>query len=58
MMLIFEFNELCSLVHNYPLTSQCDQLQWRASVSGSFSSHNVYERLMFRGITDISADIW
>jgi zinc-binding in reverse transcriptase len=56
--LLCEFNELCSLVHTYPLTSQCDQLYWRASVSNSFSSHNVHEWLMFRGVIDISADIW
>jgi hypothetical protein len=56
--LLLDFNELCNLIRQIILIDRSDQLLWRASPSDSFSTHNVYEWLMFRGITNASTDLW
>jgi hypothetical protein len=56
--LLIEFNELSILVSNISLTLARDRFFWRMSPSDKFTSHEVYEWSMFRGLTDSSADIW
>jgi hypothetical protein len=55
-MLLLEFNEICTMVRQINLIDKSDQLKWRVSPSGCFISHDVYEWLMFRDITDNSAN--
>jgi zinc-binding in reverse transcriptase len=57
-LLLVEFNALSNLVSFIPLFLESDQFKWRMSSSGTFSSHEIYNWLMFRGITDPKADIW
>jgi zinc-binding in reverse transcriptase len=55
--LLIEFNELSILVRNIVLSLTRDKFFWRISPSGKFSSHEVYDWLMFRGMIDSSADV-
>jgi hypothetical protein len=55
--LLVEFNDLCLLVRNIPLYLARDNFFWRMSPSNKFTSHEVYDWLMFRGMTDSSTDI-
>jgi zinc-binding in reverse transcriptase len=56
--LLIEFNELSILVRNIILSLTRDRFFWRMSPSGKFFSHEVYDWLMFRGMTNSSADVW
>jgi hypothetical protein len=55
--LLLEFNSLCNIVGKISLSLERDTLRWRLSASGKFIINEVYNWLMFRGITDPSADI-
>jgi hypothetical protein len=54
--LLVEFNVLCQCF--ITLSIEKDQILWRMSIDGKFSTHEVYQWLMHRGITDPNADIW
>jgi hypothetical protein len=45
--LLIEFNELCTVTGNVTLSPASDQLTWRMSSSNKFSTHEVYDWLMF-----------
>jgi hypothetical protein len=55
--LLIEFNDLCLLVRNILLYLARDNFFWRMSPPNKFTSHEVYDWLMFRGMTDSSTDI-
>jgi zinc-binding in reverse transcriptase len=46
------------MVSNISLSTESDQILWRLTPTGKFSTHEVYQWLMFRGITDQSTDLW
>jgi zinc-binding in reverse transcriptase len=56
--LIIELNALYNLVSTITLSLENDKIIWRMTQNGKFSTHEVYQWLMFRGITDNSADLW
>jgi zinc-binding in reverse transcriptase len=58
--LLLEFNEICAMTQRISLSTESANYfgVWRYSNTGSFSTHNVYEWLMYRGMTSPSADIW
>jgi hypothetical protein len=56
--LLLEFNSLCNIMGKISLSLEMDKLRWRLSASGKFTTHEVYSWLMFRGVTDSSADMW
>jgi hypothetical protein len=55
--LIVELNALYNLVSNISLSLESDKMNWRMAQNDKFSTHEVYQWLMFRGITDNSADL-
>jgi hypothetical protein len=55
--LLVEFNALSNMVSYIPLSLESDQFKWRMTISDTFSTHEMYNWLTFRGITDPKADI-
>ena len=45
--LLIEFNELCTIISSCQLSLAHDQIVWRWSSSGSFTSQSAYEWLSF-----------
>jgi zinc-binding in reverse transcriptase len=56
--LLIEFNILCQLVRSTTLSIEKDKILWRMSSKGKFFTHEVYQWLMYRDITDSQSDIW
>jgi zinc-binding in reverse transcriptase len=56
--LLVELNALYNMVSTIYISAESDQMCWRLAPNGKFSTHKVYQWLMFRSITDISADLW
>jgi zinc-binding in reverse transcriptase len=57
--LLVKFNEVCNLESNITLSHERDQfIIWRLIRNGKFSTHEVYWWLMFRDITNNTADLW
>jgi hypothetical protein len=56
--LLVELNVLYIMLSNISLSTESDQILWRLAPTGKFFTHEVYQWLMFRGITDQSADLW
>jgi hypothetical protein len=55
--LIVELNVLYNMVSNISLSLESDNMIWRMTQNDKFSTHEVYQWLMFRGITDNYADL-
>jgi hypothetical protein len=56
-LLLVEFNALSNLVSYIPLSLESDQFKWRMTTFDTFLTHEVYNWLTFRGITDPKTDI-
>jgi hypothetical protein len=54
--LLVELNALYNIVSNIYLSYESDQMCWRLAPNGKLSTHEVYQWLVFRGITDISTN--
>jgi hypothetical protein len=56
--LLVELNALYNMISTISLSAESDQMCWRLASNGKFSTHEVYQWLMFSGTIDISADLW